>query len=826
MARLKAANSRIAVYGSDVVGGGGSGATGATGATGAGATGATGPVGASGSTGPIGSTGPTGAPAVVTTTANFTMPAFNATTVVPVTSTSSSAVGDWVWIASAGYLAVTAVGVGTVTLQNLGANANAAVGTVIASGSKVVATGSAVDMQRWDIRRFGADPNDIGPAVAAAITAAAVAECGGHIFIPPLPDHAEWIWRTNVSLDLLLIASHCAGFDIVGARTRIHLLLNNTAAVVLQLLNIPSGFFNVRDLIFTGAPTGDDCAAVLNCGAVKQMVVERCQFFGIQTNFPNYGVIRLGATHAVVRDCMGAACFSVAATGGNIVVAGCISALIENVAGYDFETMCGVDYGTKTGDVNSWIYTESCRSLEIKNCSFDENVPQQIWLNAQTADAIGHVTIHNTALNQPNLTANILVTGQGADWVVISDSDLGQGGPINGLGVAFDITNVLKFSIIRCEFGIRPAGAGLHTILTRGSGNGFVEIVDCEGAYRFDCSNGAPKVAVETVNGVTTKYPISKPGCKLWLQADQGMGITAAFTVGAAATYAPVVAGHHLDLQVDDLPTLVIPFTGAENNQATFLTSLNISAYLSASNNAGQIQLTATVVGHIFSSGAILGSSSPDVLASLGLSVGAFAHPALVSTVTDNSGLADVTHNVTASGAVVYLQSNPAFNNQPTWNFASATAWLISALWSAPLPQPFTVVVVGRQTAASQAYFFDNFAAPSVAVRGNAAETAVEMNAGAVASFATDTTKPNIYISKFTGASSAENISSDVTRPTQNAGANGLTGTTIGNIAGGGALAGTEIAMIVVYDHILTLQEWEDDNAYASRRWGIPLLVA
>lgn len=98
--------------------------------------------GPQGSTGSTGITGANGSNAFTTVTTAFTMPASAANVTVVVGSTLWMAVGQPVFIASAGFFLVAAVNdAQDVVLTNLGYSANAAPGTVIASAQHIVASG-------------------------------------------------------------------------------------------------------------------------------------------------------------------------------------------------------------------------------------------------------------------------------------------------------------------------------------------------------------------------------------------------------------------------------------------------------------------------------------------------------------------------------------------------------------------------------------------------------------------------------------------------------------------------------------------------------------
>lgn len=100
---------------------------------------------------------------------------------------------------------------------------------------------------------------------------------------------------------------------------------------------------------------------------------------------------------------------------------------------------------------------------------------------------------------------------------------------------------------------------------------------------------------------------------------------------GAAATYAAVVAGHHLDLRVVGITpaTLVIPFTGGEATRAAFearinairLTFFQRGGFIAQDGPAGQIQLEAFLKGSMAGI-TVLATTSADVLASLGFASG------------------------------------------------------------------------------------------------------------------------------------------------------------------------------------------------------------
>lgn len=94
---------------------------------------------------------------------------------------------------------------------------------------------------------------------------------------------------------------------------------------------------------------------------------------------------------------------------------------------------------------------------------------------------------------------------------------------------------------------------------------------------------------------------------------------------GAGATYAAVVAGNSLDVTINGFPgTQIITFTGAEVTEAAFLARINgIIMGAQALDNAGQVRIQTDRRGS-GAGGTVAASTDADVLASLGLTVGAF----------------------------------------------------------------------------------------------------------------------------------------------------------------------------------------------------------
>lgn len=100
--------------------------------------------GSRGPAGPVGSAGTGGVDAFTVTTSNFTVPAINSNVNVDVLQDSWMAIGQIVFIESAGYYqVVTPISGTTVTLKNIGVSTNAVPTTIITFGKKVSPSGVA-----------------------------------------------------------------------------------------------------------------------------------------------------------------------------------------------------------------------------------------------------------------------------------------------------------------------------------------------------------------------------------------------------------------------------------------------------------------------------------------------------------------------------------------------------------------------------------------------------------------------------------------------------------------------------------------------------------
>ena len=676
------------------------------------------------------------------------------------------------------------------------------------------------------------NPTDIAVSIQAALNGAKAAG-GGEVWIPPAPGGVPWSWKTEVSIDLLAILTKAMSLRCVpGTRIQLNIAspsFNNA----LSISNVDSNRFTLADFYFRGAGNGTtDAASVIQIGSA---VLERCNFYGI-TASSSFGVVLAGGLCSFY-DCGWYACGCSTAPGGCLVLNG--TATVESCTFVDVD---GLADSASVGA--SWVtlYGSDINATFI-NCSFDEDQNASILIDGSGPFSVPFlskpvVTLIGCAFNTANpssgtASASIKSDAGGAASIYLEnclfqDSD--------GVRSAVNLTNggnLVIDGVTTNVAGQKVSGGDFKLVSQGGNGSWSLRNIMLRPGSSpiFDFSGGAPSSLSISTTGQPIAQPPSLPGLLAWFRPDLGTtaGVVASVTTVSFA-FAPVTAGHHLDLLINGYPISIV-FSGAENSQASYIATINAAfpGTVFASPSVAQILIQALTIGGLTSgasSGSIVGTTSADVLANLGLSVGPFTSPGVITAVTDQSGLADSTHNLTAPGGVgpTYLRSSPTMGGWDSWTFASGES-LVSSVWATPLPSPYTVVIIGRQTTAAIVDAFDGLAANQSSISGNAAENALTLNGGTPAAFTiTNPTTIQVWICEFSGAASTISKSSDTIASPQNAGTNTLTGTTIGQIGGGGTSAGWEIGDIIILDHAATLQDRRRINQYAWARYGVTLL--
>jgi hypothetical protein len=784
--------------------------------------------------GPPGPPGPAGPPGALATVAapGFVQPAVEATVSIPVTTSGPlNAPGNFLAIASGGlannYKVISVPDATHVVAQNLGGS-NAAAGTAMAAALPAVPVGPAdmVGAARWfDVREYGATAADVGLGVLSAILALK-ANGGGSVYIPPSLATSQ-VWTSSVQV---IGGAVPPSLDIQGASTRIQCELVAPVFGNPLLYLVSQDDVVIRDLVFVGdLLRPQDVPQLLRVTGGKNVTIKNIVTFNLGAG--GQGLIQLGANFGTVTGCR---FYGSADNGDGVITSSCSQTLIVD---------CYFATSGARGQTTSWIEFTSGQLHGIEDCSFDQSINiAAIWVNG----ASGIVNVHRcTITTGPALGIWDVLVQSALIGLDVSDTQfLNLGGhvgpePVISLQAQCQWTRVDKCSLFSSlvdkttwpKFQIQATVPTGGTLEVTDLGNNKLSL---SGPFTtwptgttmlYDFSLGVPSQVVETYDGQTTLAPQSIPNLvHYWDALNQVQLNPGAIVVGAAATYAPVVAGHNLQVEMSVTAPVVIIFSGAENSQATFFAAITAQSggHLTPSNSAGQTRLTAAI-GYNRSFGSVLAASSADVLASLGLVAGDFPTLPRIVGLGDNSGHGLDPQNNLVGGAN-YLEVDPSFNNWPSLQFRG-TDLLATPIggFTAPIPQPYTVFLVARQRTAATVYAFDGRAADSCAIRGVAAENAIQVNAGVNAIIpVADTTKPTIYIVQLNGAASKIWISSNTATPFVTGG-NALLGATLGQIGGGGAVAGWDVDACGIYSGPLTLQQTATLNAYLSRRFGIAL---
>jgi len=774
-------------------------------------------------------------PFALVTTAAFTMPAVNGTVVAAVNTTAPLAVGTWVFVLGAGWLAVTAIGGPTsATLRNIAGVAGNAAPTTVIAPALAIPGGPALEPTMFDVRRFGATPLDLGPGLRDAIAAAA-ANFGGTVYVPPLFGGGLWNWVTPFTSDL-------AGFEpgsieILGAATNVQLLSSDTTATMMVVKNAAAAAIRVAGFNFVGNPAiGQDCDNLLEIGFVGACLVERLGFFGCAGAT---SLLNLNAQVLKVDALNINACSQSGALGGLLYCSG-FTIDIGNVRKFDIGIF-DASAASKVGG-QSDVFVLSADTVSIHDCLFDEDTQRNIYITQGFAGFFtSAVKIARCRFNVPNpangLECSLKTDGPGRIRMLEIEDCAYEGAR---QGFIANLANVDNVRITGCFTAAGSTGNGTpnpldgpHLIETRAN-VGNLTIIDSDGAFALAPTGGAPASFTLTQNGKTVSELYGVPGLLALYDPGQLMNINPAFNLGVAGTFAAVTAGHHLNFTFNGSYHFAIPFLGTENSAASFAATMQtfLNANIqgaTATVVGGQVKLSLPPAGggnfyFVTESQGTIDASSADVLASLGMTVGAFTNPSTVANATgwgDSVGT-DATHNLTViTGSPVYKFQSSSFANRPTVTTALNDI-LQSSVWTAPVAQPATVAIIGRVTSGSTGTFFASLIAGTPFNLEGSVPNQFFYRCGATVAFAaTAVATPSVFLCRFDGAGS-DDFAQNTTTPTaaQNAGANGFTGVTLGNTPTGGD-GGVEIALVAVFNHALTLSERRLVVELAANRYGI-----
>jgi hypothetical protein len=192
----------------------------------------------------------------------------------------------------------------------------------------------------------------------------------------------------------------------------------------------------------------------------------------------------------------------------------------------------------------------------------------------------------------------------------------------------------------------------------------------------------------------------------------------------------------------------------------------------------------------------------------------------------DQSGAGDTNKNAlqsTVAKQPAFVATSANLGNRPCLSFSgTADNSLVTGVWAAALAQPCSVYFVGRQNGTlGNHYAFDSInAGTQMAAYGNSGANSLTAFAGSALPFGT-TRVAEVCGCEFNGASSKLYINAKTAVATGAAGANGATGMTIGNYAGGGTFSGWDIAEVAVYTGVLSAGDRALLMDYMGARYGI-----
>jgi hypothetical protein len=195
-----------------------------------------------------------------------------------------------------------------------------------------------------------------------------------------------------------------------------------------------------------------------------------------------------------------------------------------------------------------------------------------------------------------------------------------------------------------------------------------------------------------------------------------------------------------------------------------------------------------------------------------------------VSAWNDQSGTGDANKNVlqaVAGNQPLYNSTTPAYNNKPSVQGA-AGKWLAGTPWAAALAQPYTVFIVGNTNGAAGSVFWDTAGGGGTASMQGAGGTGV-VNMGAGLSSLTPVTTPSVFGADINGGASKTYVNARTATNTGNAGALGLTSTTVLNDVSHGFPEVGPLAEVVIYNRILSSSERAALMTYLGARYAITI---
>ena len=181
-----------------------------------------------------------------------------------------------------------------------------------------------------------------------------------------------------------------------------------------------------------------------------------------------------------------------------------------------------------------------------------------------------------------------------------------------------------------------------------------------------------------------------------------------------------------------------------------------------------------------------------------------------------------------AANRPVYVAADAAFGGAPSMQFVAANSDVLASTgaWAVAVPQPNTLIVVGAAdgTAAHQD-FTDGIVAGEI-IESLASLYQIEAGAGPLSSAVAAVTASKILTGVFNGATSQVFVSSDSAKASGAAGANGLTGISLGASHVPGNFLNGRMARALLWNRVLTPLEIAQAQQFLSLKYGLPLTIS
>ena len=179
----------------------------------------------------------------------------------------------------------------------------------------------------------------------------------------------------------------------------------------------------------------------------------------------------------------------------------------------------------------------------------------------------------------------------------------------------------------------------------------------------------------------------------------------------------------------------------------------------------------------------------------------------------------------TASDQPLFVASDASFNNKPVVRFDGAGEFMDTAAFSSPLSQPNTIFLVAKvQTILSGfRYFFDglNISSRHILFTASGGVREIEIFAGSSLLGPATNTNTNIYGIQLNTTSSKLLIAGGAPVVSGDAGAQTLTGLTLGDIYSHvGAGHDMSVAEFILYNKLLTDSEMNQVGYYLAIKYG------